>query len=151
MVNILHIESLSDFKLVFQLKECIPFFLCVFQGQLPNGHAKFHVLFLLFVAVMFFVSLMFLFGYHCWLVAKNRSTLGRMALLSSWHCFIYLPAVLFHTLFVFQRRSLHPCSRMVPTGTALTLVYARTSRRSLGKTRSCGFSQSSPGLHHHIL
>jgi len=34
------------------------------------------VLFLLFVALMFFVSLMFLFGYHCWLVAKNRSTLG---------------------------------------------------------------------------
>lgn len=46
------------------------------QGDLPNGPAKFHVLFLMFVALMFFVSLMFLFGYHCWLVAKNRSTLG---------------------------------------------------------------------------
>ncbi|XP_078116958.1 palmitoyltransferase ZDHHC15B isoform X2 [Sander vitreus] len=44
-------------------------------GDLPNGPAKFHVLFLMFVALMFFVSLMFLFGYHCWLVAKNRSTL----------------------------------------------------------------------------
>lgn len=43
---------------------------------MPNGPAKFHVLFLMFVALMFFVSLMFLFGYHCWLVAKNRSTLG---------------------------------------------------------------------------
>lgn len=48
----------------------------VTQGDLPNGRAKFHVLFLMFVALMFFVSLMFLFGYHCWLVAKNRSTLG---------------------------------------------------------------------------
>lgn len=46
------------------------------QGDLPNGPAKFHVLFLMFVALMFFVSLLFLFGYHCWLVAKNRSTLG---------------------------------------------------------------------------
>lgn len=51
-------------------------FAFVCQGDLPNGSAKFHVLFLLFVALMFFVSLMFLFGYHCWLVAKNRSTLG---------------------------------------------------------------------------
>lgn len=55
------------------------FFMCFYaQGDLPNGPAKFHVLFLLFVAVMFFVSLLFLFGYHCWLVAKNRSTLGEM-------------------------------------------------------------------------
>uniref|UniRef100_A0A8C3RIK3 Palmitoyltransferase n=1 Tax=Chelydra serpentina TaxID=8475 RepID=A0A8C3RIK3_CHESE len=43
--------------------------------ELTNGRSKFHVLFLLFVAVMFFLSLMFLFGYHCWLVSRNRSTL----------------------------------------------------------------------------
>ncbi|NXA45854.1 ZDH15 Palmitoyltransferase, partial [Nothocercus julius] len=51
--------------------------LCCFslQGELTNGRSKFHVLFLLFVALMFFVSLMFLFGYHCWLVSRNRSTL----------------------------------------------------------------------------
>ncbi|NWW17345.1 ZDH15 Palmitoyltransferase, partial [Falcunculus frontatus] len=42
---------------------------------LTNGRSKFHILFLLFVAIMFFVSLMFLFGYHCWLVSRNRSTL----------------------------------------------------------------------------
>uniref|UniRef100_A0A8C5IFQ9 Zinc finger DHHC-type containing 15 n=1 Tax=Junco hyemalis TaxID=40217 RepID=A0A8C5IFQ9_JUNHY len=49
---------------------CFPF-----QGELTNARSKFHILFLLFVAVMFFVSLMFLFGYHCWLVSRNRSTL----------------------------------------------------------------------------
>uniref|UniRef100_A0A674K6Z9 Palmitoyltransferase n=1 Tax=Terrapene triunguis TaxID=2587831 RepID=A0A674K6Z9_9SAUR len=43
--------------------------------ELTNGRSKFHVLFLLFVALMFFLSLMFLFGYHCWLVSRNRSTL----------------------------------------------------------------------------
>lgn len=37
----------------------------------------------MFVALMFFVSLMFLFSYHCWLVAKNRSTLGER-----WHTFL---------------------------------------------------------------
>uniref|UniRef100_A0A8C5NIW9 Zinc finger DHHC-type containing 15 n=1 Tax=Junco hyemalis TaxID=40217 RepID=A0A8C5NIW9_JUNHY len=58
-------------------------FLCLFLlylvmftfGELTNARSKFHILFLLFVAVMFFVSLMFLFGYHCWLVSRNRSTL----------------------------------------------------------------------------
>ncbi|KAI1234680.1 hypothetical protein IHE44_0003054 [Lamprotornis superbus] len=45
------------------------------EGELTNGRSKFHILFLLFVAIMFFVSLMFLFGYHCWLVSRNRSTL----------------------------------------------------------------------------
>uniref|UniRef100_A0A8D2MIM7 Palmitoyltransferase n=1 Tax=Zonotrichia albicollis TaxID=44394 RepID=A0A8D2MIM7_ZONAL len=49
---------------------CFPF-----QGELTNARSKFHILFLLFVAIMFFVSLMFLFGYHCWLVSRNRSTL----------------------------------------------------------------------------
>ncbi|RXM93143.1 Palmitoyltransferase ZDHHC15 [Acipenser ruthenus] len=61
---------------VFIASTVLQYFIKFWAGELPNGHAKFHVLFLLFVALMFFVSLMFLFGYHCWLVAKNRSTLA---------------------------------------------------------------------------
>ncbi|GAB1303050.1 Palmitoyltransferase ZDHHC15 [Apodemus speciosus] len=44
-------------------------------GELPSVRSKFHVLFLLFVACMFFVSLVILFGYHCWLVSRNKTTL----------------------------------------------------------------------------
>ncbi|XP_060783492.1 palmitoyltransferase ZDHHC15B isoform X2 [Neoarius graeffei] len=67
--------SYSMLYCVFIASTVFQYFLKFWVGTLPNDHAKFHVLFLLFVAVMFFVSLTFLFGYHCWLVAKNRSTL----------------------------------------------------------------------------
>ncbi|XP_053329463.1 palmitoyltransferase ZDHHC15 [Spea bombifrons] len=55
------------------------YFLLYWTGDLSNGRAKFHVLFLLFVSLMFFISLMFLFGYHCWLVGMNRTTLEAFA------------------------------------------------------------------------
>ncbi|XP_030417795.1 palmitoyltransferase ZDHHC20 isoform X3 [Gopherus evgoodei] len=45
------------------------------KNDLPDSHAKFHVLFLFFVAAMFFISVLSLFSYHCWLVSKNRSTI----------------------------------------------------------------------------
>ena len=50
------------------------------QNGLPDTQAKFHIMFLFFAASMFSVSLASLFVYHCWLVCKNRSTLGK-----SWH------------------------------------------------------------------
>uniref|UniRef100_A0A3P8VNY9 Palmitoyltransferase n=1 Tax=Cynoglossus semilaevis TaxID=244447 RepID=A0A3P8VNY9_CYNSE len=40
-----------------------------------HTHAKFHVLFLFFVAAMFCISILSLFSYHLWLVGKNRSTI----------------------------------------------------------------------------
>ncbi|XP_057616398.1 palmitoyltransferase ZDHHC15 [Chionomys nivalis] len=51
------------------------YFIKYWRGELPSVHSKFHVLFLLFVACMFFVSLVILFGYHCWLVSRNKTTL----------------------------------------------------------------------------
>ncbi|XP_040196457.1 palmitoyltransferase ZDHHC20 isoform X1 [Rana temporaria] len=45
------------------------------QNELPDTRAKFHVLFLFFVSAMFFISILSLFSYHCWLVSKNRSTI----------------------------------------------------------------------------
>ncbi|KAJ3611424.1 hypothetical protein NHX12_021439 [Muraenolepis orangiensis] len=40
-----------------------------------HSQAKFHVLFLFFVAAMFCISILSLFTYHLWLVGKNRSTI----------------------------------------------------------------------------
>lgn len=75
------------FSLSVLICSCHLFCCFSLQGELTNGRSKFHVLFLLFVAVMFFVSLMFLFGYHCWLVSRNRSTLGKalMSCFSKWN------------------------------------------------------------------
>ncbi|XP_030065791.1 palmitoyltransferase ZDHHC15 [Microcaecilia unicolor] len=68
--------------LVYSLVYCLyiaatvfQYFLLYWSNKLGGSSSKFHVLFLLLVALMFFVSLLFLFGYHCWLVSRNRSTL----------------------------------------------------------------------------
>ncbi|XP_066507723.1 palmitoyltransferase ZDHHC20-A isoform X2 [Hoplias malabaricus] len=60
---------------VFIAATVLQYFIKFWTNQLPDTHAKFHVLFLFFVSAMFFISIMSLFSYHIWLVAKNRTTI----------------------------------------------------------------------------
>ncbi|XP_026038530.1 palmitoyltransferase ZDHHC20-like [Astatotilapia calliptera] len=53
----------------------IQYFIKFWTKQLPDTHAKFHILFLFFVAALFFISIVSLLGYHLWLVGKNRTTI----------------------------------------------------------------------------
>ncbi|XP_049324621.1 palmitoyltransferase ZDHHC20-A isoform X2 [Astyanax mexicanus] len=59
---------------VFIASTVLQYFIKFWTNQIDT-HAKFHVLFLFFVAAMFFVSIMSLFTYHIWLIAKNRTTI----------------------------------------------------------------------------
>ncbi|KAF7670276.1 hypothetical protein LDENG_00299750 [Lucifuga dentata] len=53
----------------------IQYFIKFWTKQLPDTHAKFHILFLFFVAAIFFISILSLLSYHLWLVGKNRTTI----------------------------------------------------------------------------
>lgn len=55
------------------LQYFISFWTGVSDGNVPM--ANLHIVFLFFAGVMFAISLMSLFGYHCFLVSRNRSTL----------------------------------------------------------------------------
>lgn len=60
------------------------------QGKLDGGMGRFHILFLFFVSVMFAVSLVSLFGYHLYLVALNRTTLGKGGMhVAHWHWIVF--------------------------------------------------------------
>ncbi|TWW74766.1 putative palmitoyltransferase ZDHHC20 [Takifugu flavidus] len=51
------------------------YFIKFWTKKLPDTHAKFHILFLFFVAALFFISIASLLSYHLWLVGKNRTTI----------------------------------------------------------------------------
>ncbi|KAF3825946.1 hypothetical protein GH733_006773, partial [Mirounga leonina] len=60
----------------------LQYFIKFWTNELSDTRAKFHVLFLFFVSTMFFVSVLSLFSYHCWLVGKNRTTIGKLRICS---------------------------------------------------------------------
>ncbi|XP_014348045.1 palmitoyltransferase ZDHHC20-B [Latimeria chalumnae] len=60
---------------LFVAATVLQYFIKFWTNELQDAQAKFHVLFLFFVAAMFFISILSLFSYHCWLVGKNRSTI----------------------------------------------------------------------------
>ncbi|XP_053161535.1 palmitoyltransferase ZDHHC20 isoform X2 [Hemicordylus capensis] len=60
---------------LFVAATVLQYFIKFWTNELQDTRAKFHVLFLFFVAAMFFISILSLFSYHCWLVGKNRSTI----------------------------------------------------------------------------
>uniref|UniRef100_A0A670HZD5 Palmitoyltransferase n=1 Tax=Podarcis muralis TaxID=64176 RepID=A0A670HZD5_PODMU len=60
---------------LFVASTVLQYFIKFWTNELLDTRAKFHVLFLFFVAAMFFISILSLFSYHCWLVGKNRSTI----------------------------------------------------------------------------
>ncbi|XP_066477864.1 palmitoyltransferase ZDHHC20 [Tiliqua scincoides] len=60
---------------LFVASTVLQYFIKFWTNELQDTRAKFHVLFLFFVAAMFFISILSLFSYHCWLVGKNRSTI----------------------------------------------------------------------------
>ncbi|BFZ14860.1 hypothetical protein BsWGS_17899 [Bradybaena similaris] len=53
----------------------LKYFINFWSGGGDRSIGRFHILFLFFVAIMFAISLVSLFGYHIFLTARNRSTL----------------------------------------------------------------------------
>ncbi|XP_022114768.2 palmitoyltransferase ZDHHC2 isoform X3 [Pieris rapae] len=62
---------------IFIMSTCLPYFIRFWKGDFgaAGSSGRYHIVFAFFVALMFAVSLGSLFGYHCYLVAHNRTTL----------------------------------------------------------------------------
>ncbi|XP_049634234.1 palmitoyltransferase ZDHHC20 isoform X3 [Suncus etruscus] len=60
---------------LFVATTVLQYFIKFWTNELTDTRAKFHVLFLFFVSTMFFISVLSLFSYHCWLVGKNKTTI----------------------------------------------------------------------------
>uniref|UniRef100_A0A8D1H032 Palmitoyltransferase n=1 Tax=Sus scrofa TaxID=9823 RepID=A0A8D1H032_PIG len=60
---------------LFVATTVLQYFIKFWTNELSDTRAKFHVLFLFFVSTMFFISVLSLLSYHCWLVGKNRTTI----------------------------------------------------------------------------
>ncbi|XP_037656288.1 palmitoyltransferase ZDHHC20 isoform X5 [Choloepus didactylus] len=63
---------------LFVTTTVLQYFIKFWTNELSDTRAKFHVLFLFFVSAMFFISVLSLFSYHCWLVGKNRTTIVKI-------------------------------------------------------------------------
>ncbi|XP_072933313.1 palmitoyltransferase ZDHHC2 isoform X4 [Epargyreus clarus] len=62
---------------LFVMSTCLPYFIKFWKGDFGTSASagRYHIVFAFFVALMFAISLGSLFGYHCYLVAHNRTTL----------------------------------------------------------------------------
>ncbi|XP_060143882.1 palmitoyltransferase ZDHHC20 isoform X4 [Globicephala melas] len=63
---------------LFVATTVLQYFIKFWTNELSDTRAKFHILFLFFVSTMFFISVLSLLSYHCWLVGKNRTTIVRV-------------------------------------------------------------------------
>ncbi|MCL4144299.1 UNVERIFIED_CONTAM: hypothetical protein GTU68_014136, partial [Idotea baltica] len=61
---------------LFIASTTLEYFIKFWTDQLNTASGKFHILFVFFVSIMFAISLVSLFGYHIFLITRNRSTLG---------------------------------------------------------------------------
>ncbi|XP_032259255.1 palmitoyltransferase ZDHHC20 isoform X6 [Phoca vitulina] len=82
---------------LFVATTVLQYFIKFWTNELSDTRAKFHVLFLFFVSTMFFISVLSLFSYHCWLVGKNRTTIVKigdksLAMKRNTGCFQYFQA-----------------------------------------------------------
>ncbi|KAJ2954740.1 hypothetical protein O0L34_g3043 [Tuta absoluta] len=62
---------------IFIMVTCMPYFIKFWKNEFGNVATlgRYHIVFAFFVSLMFGISLGSLFGYHCYLVLNNRTTL----------------------------------------------------------------------------